>query len=456
MRIVIIGNSAAAVGAIESLRQYDQGAEILVISEEPHLIYSRPLLSHYLGGEIDRSRLAFRPSDFYTRHSVQPILNTRVTAINTAEHSVQVEPGDQTAPAGAQSYTYDKLLITTGGLPIVPPIPGLDARGVYTFTRLDDAQAVIEDIRQGRPNHAVVVGGGMIGIKAVEGLTKRGIPVTVVELAPRILTAALDQTACDLLTGVLNEHGVTVLTENTVTEVLADEQSTPEAGSADDQPARPRVSAVALKDGRRLPCDLLIFGIGVRPNASLAQEAGIKVNRGIVVDEFMCTSARDVYAAGDVAEAYDLVVDMNRVVAIWPNAYRQGAIAGAHMVGFSRPDRGGVAMNTVDVCGIPAMSIGNANVDPASAPSNGGQPYEVISQLDEKNRRYKRLVLQGDYLVGAILVGNVNRAGVYTGLIRNKINIANCRKSLLSDNLSLLSLPDQYRKHIVTGAGIEV
>jgi NAD(P)H-nitrite reductase large subunit len=126
------------------------------------------------------------------------------------------------------------------------------------------------------------------------------------------------------------------------------------------------------------------------------------------------------------------------------------------MVGMSRPDRGGIPMNTVDVCGVPAMSIGNANVDPASPSANGGQPYEIMSQLDEKNYRYKRLVLQGDYLVGAILVGNVNRAGIYTGLIRNKINIASCRKSLMSDNLSLLSLPDQYRKHIVTGAGIEV
>jgi NAD(P)H-nitrite reductase large subunit len=452
MRIVVIGNSAAAVGAVESLRQYDQRAEILVISEEPHLIYSRPLLSHYLGGEIDRARLAFRPSNFYSRHNVQPLLNARVTAIDTASHTVKVAAGSQSSGDAAPSYTYDKLLISTGGLPIVPPIPGLGAGGVYTFTRLDDAQAVVQDLEEHRPEHAVVVGGGMIGIKAVEGLTRRHIAVTVVELAPRILTAALDQTACDLLTKLLNEHGVSVLTENTVTEVLADEQGEPGAGGT----GRPRVGGIALKDGRRLPCDLLIFGIGVRPNASLAQEAGIRVNRGIVVDEFMRTSASDVYAAGDVAEAYDLVVDMNRVVAIWPNAYRQGAIAAAHMAGIARPDPGGIPMNTVDVCGVPAMSIGNANVDPAGPLPSGRQPYEIMIQLDEKSYRYKRLVLQGDYLVGAILVGNVNRAGVYTGLIRNKINVASCRKTLMSDDLSLLSLPDQYRKHIVTGAGIEV
>jgi len=452
MRIVIIGNSAAAVGAIESLRQYDQRSEILVISEEPHLIYSRPLLSHYLGGEIDRGRLAFRSGQFYTRHNVQPLLNTRVTAIDAGDHTVHVSAGSQSTGETAPSYTFDKLLISTGGLPIVPPIPGIDASGIYTFTRLDDAQALVQDVERNRPEHAVVVGGGMIGIKAVEGLTKRNVPVTVVELAPRILSAALDQTACDLLTRLLNAHGVSVVTENTVTEVLADERSRVGGPGASAPQGRPRVSSLVLKDGRHLPCDLMIFGIGVRPNATLAHEAGLKVNRGVVVDEFMRTSAPDIYAAGDVAEAYDLVVDMNRVVAIWPNAYRQGAIAGAHMAGVPRPDRGGLPMNTVDVCGVPAMSIGNANIDSA----NEGPSYEVMTQLDEKNYRYKRLVLQGDYLVGAILVGNISRAGVYTGLIRNRINIASCRKSLMSDNLSLLSLPDQYRKHIVTGAGIEV
>jgi len=162
----------------------------------------------------------------------------------------------------------------------------------------------------------------------------------------------------------------------------------------------------------------------------------------------MRTSAPDVYAAGDVAEAYDLVVDKNRTVAIWPNAYRQGAIAGAHMAGVQRTDQGGIAMNTVEVCGVPAMSIGNANVE--------DDGHEVLAELDERRGVYKRLVLEGNRLVGAILVGNVSRAGIYTGLIRNKLDVSAYRKSLMSERMSLLSLPAHYRKHIVTGAGIEV
>jgi NAD(P)H-nitrite reductase large subunit len=425
MRAIIIGNSATAVGAIEAMRQHDQFAEILVISEEPHGIYSRPLLSHYLGGEIDQARLAYRRPDFYIQHQVNAVLDSRVVGIDTEAHQVHTSSG--------KSYAYDKLLISTGGMPIVPPTPGIDTRGVFTFTRLDDALGIVRYMDEHHVRNVVVVGGGMIGIKATDALVKRGVRVTMVELAPRILSAALDETASQIMSGLFRQSGVDVLTGNTLTGVES------EGG---------RIVSVTLRDGGTIPCDLLIFGIGVRPNSDLAREAGIAVNRGVVVDEHMQTSSPDVYAAGDVAEAYDLVVDMNRTVAIWPNAYRQGAIAGAHMMGVSREDRGGVAMNTIEVCDVPAMSIGNGNVS--------ADDHEVLYELDERNHRYKRLVLKDDRLVGAILVGNVNRAGIYTGLIRARLDVSHCRKNLLSEHFGLLSLPDLYRKHIVTGAGIEV
>mgnify|MGYP000854145819 CR=1 FL=1 len=432
MRVVIIGNSATAVGAVESIRQHDQACEIVVVSEEPHGIYSRPMLSHFLAGEIDRPRLSYRPADFYSRHNVRPLLNARVTAIDVDGHSVQLATG--------QGLRYDKLLIATGGSPIVPPVPGIESGGVFSFTRLDETLAMLRHLEEGGVEHAVVVGGGMIGIKATDALIKRGLRVTLVELAPRILSAALDETSTRLMTRVLNDTGVEVVTQATVAAIHAEGGE----GSAGE----PRIAGVTLDSGRDVACQMLVFGIGVRPNAFLAKEAGIAVNRGVVVDEYMRTSAPDVYAAGDVAEAYDLVVDMNRTVAIWPNAYRQGAIAGAHMAGVQRTDQGGIAMNTVEVCGVPAMSIGNANVE--------DDGHEVLAELDERRGVYKRLVLEGNRLVGAILVGNVSRAGIYTGLIRNKLDVSAYRKSLMSERMSLLSLPAHYRKHIVTGAGIEV
>lgn len=425
MRALIIGNSATAVGAVETIRQYDQSCEILIISEEPHGIYSRPLLSHYLGAEIDAGRLAYRQADFYTKHNVQAILDTRVEAIEPEAHQVRTASG--------AVYSYDRLLIATGGIPIVPPTPGTDTGGVYTFTRLDDVQGIVDYMAEYPVEHAVVVGGGMIGIKATDALMKRNVGVTMVELAPRILSAAMDDAGSAMVQRLFEGGGVEVLTGNTITNV---------------QSTDGRISAVELRDGRVVHCQLLIFGIGVRPNSDLARAAGINVNRGVVVDEYMRTSAPDVYAAGDVAEAYDLVVDMNRTVAIWPNAYRQGAIAGAHMVGVPRSDQGGVAMNTIEVCGVPAMSIGNGNASE--------EDHEIMVEIDERNARYKRLVIKDDHLVGAILIGNINRAGIYTGLIRNRMSVEHLRKSLLSEHFGLLSLPDTYRKHIVTGSGIEV
>ena len=385
-----------------------------------------------MAGEIDKPRLSYRSADFYSRHSVQPLLNARVTAIDPGDHSLRLATG--------QALSYDKLLIATGGSPIVPPVPGIDSAGVFSFTRLDETLAMLRHLEEHRVEHAVVVGGGMIGIKAADALIKRGLRVTMVELAPRILSAALDETASRLMTRLLDGAGVEVITEDTIAAVHAEgEERTASPG---------HISGVTLGSGRALACQMLVFGIGVRPNASLAKEAGIIINRGVVVDEYMRTSAPDVYAAGDVAEAYDLVVDMNRTVAIWPNAYRQGAIAGAHMSGVQRADQGGIAMNTVEVCGVPAMSMGNANVE--------GDGHEILAEVDERRAVYKRLVLEGDRLVGAILVGNVSRAGIYTGLIRNKLDVSAYRKSLMSERVSLLSLPANYRKHIVTGAGIEV
>jgi len=425
VRVVIIGNSAGAIGAVEAIREHDQAVDVVVVSEEPHAIYSWPLLDHFLAGEIDRPRLAYRPTDFYCRHNVQPLLGTRVVAVHPNAHTLETEDGTV--------IPYDKLLVATGGTPIVPAIEGLETRGVYTFTRLDDALDMMRFIERARVRRAVVVGGGMIGIKITNALTRRGVAVALVELAPRILSAALDEAASTLLAGVLSEAGVQILTGTTVDEVHQRDG---------------RVTAVSLQGGHQVPCDLLVFGIGVRPNAGLGVDAGLAVNRGIVVDEHMRTSHEDIYAAGDVAEAYDIIVDMNRTVAIWPNAYRQGAIAGLHMVGVSRADPGGLAMNALSVCDVPAISVGDGN-----APETD---VEVLSELNKRERRYRRLVIRDGRLVGAILVGQISRAGIYTGLIRNRVDIRDCYRNLMSEQFGLLSLPAHYRKHIVTGAGIEV
>lgn len=426
MRYVIIGNSASAIGAIEAIRQYDQDNPITLIADEPHPTYSRPLITYLLGGLVSEERMLYRPPDFYQRYEIEPMLGVRV---------VQVEPQERKLTlASGVNISYDRLLIATGGVPFVPSVPGDDLEGIFTFTRWEDARRVRYFIESYGVRQAIVVGGGFIGLKTTEGLLARGVKVTIVELADRILSASFDRTASRLAEAILRREGVEVRTGTTVQEIIG------RAG---------RVDHVILRDGERLECDMLIFAIGVRPNTMLVpREAGIAINRGILVDEHMRTTAPDVYAAGDVVEALDMLLGVRRTIAIWPLAYRQGYVAGCNMAGTEREYEGGFPMNSTEVCGVPAISVGITNPQE--------DRYEILEKYIQEEMRYKKLVLRNDRLVGAILVGDIDRAGIYTGLIRDRANVGPFKDDLLSDNFGLISLPRDYRKHLVMGEGIVV
>jgi NAD(P)H-nitrite reductase large subunit len=197
---------------------------------------------------------------------------------------------------------------------------------------------------------------------------------------------------------------------------------------------------------------MMVFAIGVRPNVGwIPPEAGIDIARGIKVDLHMRTTSEHVYAAGDCVEAYDMLIDANRVVAIWPNAYRQGAVAGSNMAGVEKLYDDGFPMNSIEVCGVPTISVGLTD-----APEDGGEDYEVIDAYDRETLSYKKLILHHGQLVGALLIGDIDRAGIYTGLIRDRVDVEPFRKQLLSGTFGLISLPKGLRKHMVVGEGIEV
>lgn len=427
MRYAIIGNSAAAVGAIEAIRQHDLENPITVVADEPYHVYSRPLISYLLGGLVDDGRMYYRPRDFYARHRVETMLGVEVTRVNPQEQTLTL--------AGGGTLNYDRLLIATGGRPFVPPVPGADLEGVFTFTRLDDARRIARYIERYGVGSALVVGGGLIGLKAAEALMARGIRVVIVELADRILSMTFDRTASKLAESLLRRAGAEVYTGLTVREI-ADR--------------RGRVDHVILQNGERVECDLVVFAIGVRPNVGLIPpDAGIQVNHGIVVDRHMQTGVPGIYAAGDCAEGYDLLLGKSRPIAIWPNAYRQGYVAGCNMAGVEREYEGGLPMNSVEICGVPTISVG------LTEPPEG-EGYEILEHYDRETPSYKRLVLRDHRLVGMICVGSVDRAGIYTGLIRARVSVAPFKDHLLAGSFGLISLPREYRKHLVVGEGMEV
>lgn len=414
MKIVIIGNSASAVGAVEAIRKVNHSISITIISDEPHSVYSRPLISYLLSGELKPERIYYRPKDFYEKNRVRALLGRRATKVHFKEKAVQLENGER--------ISYDRLLIATGGKPFIPKMEGLDTPGVYTFIKLEDAQKILSALKG--VQKAVVIGGGLIGLKAAEALRKRKIEVTVVELADHILSLTMDSTASSILERALKKEGVHLFTSNTVEAILGNS----------------RVESVRLADGKLLKAQMVIVAIGVVPNVELFRGTSLHIEKGIVVNERMETNLPAVYAAGDVVEAYDKILKCYRTIPIWPNAYLQGKVAGYQMAGEEGYRyEGSFMMNSIEVAHIPTISVGLTN-----PPLEDG--YQIIKRFDRGSNIYRKVVLKGDVVVGATLTGQIDRAGIITGLLRDGIKVKGFKKELASDQFGFISLPKPLRR----------
>ena len=403
---LIIGNSAGGIGAAEAIREVDRKGSITIVTDEPYQAYSRPLISKYLTGERNLDEMLFRPVDFYNSNSIELVVGEKVRRLNLNNQTARLENGEQ--------ITWEKLLLATGGIPIVPEMKGGDKNGIFTFLTIQDAIAIDEFIKEGF--HAVVIGGGLIGISATEALVKRGIRVTIVEMKDRILNTILDETASSIAEETLRQAGVTVVTNRTVAEVIGDKQT----------------EGVILDSGEKIPCDLVVMAIGVLPRVELTTDTDIKVNRGIVVNRFMSTSHANVYACGDVAEAYDFVYGTNRVTPIWPNAYIGGRVAGYNMAGSKTEYPGSTAMNSLNYFGLDITTAGAVTPPPDKG-------WEVISQRNDGV--YKKVNLSGDLVMGMVFVGDIEKSGMIFSLMKDRVNVANFKQSLLADNFGLAYLP---------------
>jgi NAD(P)H-nitrite reductase large subunit len=428
-RYLIIGNSVAAVNCVEAIRGIDKTKDITIVSEEESFNYSKPLLSYYLGGRINEEKLPFVPRDFYEKHGVNLILGKRVVGLDVSKKEVTLD--DNT------TLSYDRCLLSVGGVPIVPPIDGFrdTIEGIFSFFTLKDAKGLLDYIERKEIKEAVVLGGGLIGLKVVEGLIDRGVKPTVIEITDRILANTFDKDASVILEERLSQEGCKVIREDTIQGIDTREG---------------RIRGILLRNGNDLVAtSLLIMAVGVRPNIELVKGTPLKVDRGILVDEFMETNVEDVYAAGDCAQGIDFLHKTNEVIAIWPVAARQGRIAGLNMCGIRREYAGLFAMNSVQICDIPTISFGTTN-----PPEEAG--YEVLRCLDKDSGAYKKIVLKDDRVVGVILIRSIERAGVYGMLVREGIEVKDFKDQLLRDDFGLLVLPKEFRKHLVGEVGLEI
>jgi NAD(P)H-nitrite reductase large subunit len=411
-KYLIIGNSAGGIGAAEAIREVDGAGAITIISDEPYLAYSRPMISAYLAEGCPIERMLYRPADFYEKNSIRTILGEKVAQVDFNEHSLKL--------AGGRALVWQKLLLATGGLPIVPKIEGVGLKGVFTFNKLDDARAIDEFLGQYTGKvRAVVIGGGLIGVSVTEALVKRGAEVTIVEMKERILNTMLDEEASALEEKALTQAGIEIICGRT-----ADRIDSYFAGE---------VSGVSLDDGRSLLCDMVVIAIGVQPRLELVSGSGIKTNRGIVVDRHMETYMPDVYACGDVSEAYDFVYGENRLTPVWPNACTGGRIAGLNMAGVPTEYQGGTAMNAMKYFGVNILSAGMLNLPDDS--------YEVISKKHDDI--YKKVVLKDGIIACMVFAGDIEKAGIIYNLMKEEVNVDSFKEALVADDFGLASLPEE-------------
>ncbi|MGE4422996.1 MAG: NAD(P)/FAD-dependent oxidoreductase [Pseudodesulfovibrio sp.] len=412
MDYVIVGNGVSAIGAIEGIRQHDKTGFITVISDEAVPTYGRPLISYYLSDKIKFDTLPFRPEEFYERNQVVMKLGSRVLSVDAKEKVLVLDCGDK--------VKYDKLLLATGGTPVKPALPGIEGPGVHNFTTVAHAETLKELVD--KVKKVVVIGAGLIALKAAEGFAEKGVGVTIV-VRSRIMRTYFDETAGEMIVSHLEKNGIRFMQGTATKEIVRYEDGT--------------IKGVETDQGL-VPADVVIVAAGVRPNMGLAIQAGLATEQGIRVDDYMATSDPDVFAAGDVAEAKDLLTGEYTVRPIWPNAYTQGRYAGRNMAGAETPYTGGLSMNSITYYGLPTISVGETNLA-------DDDRYETAVFLDREKAIYRKLIFKNNVLAGCILIGDIDAAGFYTSFIKNGFELDEAGKErLMEGDPSPALWPDSF------------
>ncbi|HUV07296.1 MAG TPA: FAD-dependent oxidoreductase [Spirochaetia bacterium] len=445
-RIVIVGNSAAGLSALETVRRVDRDCSISLVSKETGPAYSKVMTPHLISG--DTPDIFIRTMEYYRQMGAETLFGTE---------AVRLEDG-RLVLEGGRTLSWDRLLLATGSSAAVPDIEGIHSNGVITtgaftkgvftngaftkgaftkgaftkgvftkgaftkgaFTKgvfttgvftlktMEDALRIREYVvgTGGRANgakgakRALLIGGGLVCLLVVRAFWKLGLELTIAVSSDRLLSRMLDREASGIVRDRLEESGVKVHTATDIREILSKEG---------------RVQAAVSRSGEEFPADIIIIAKGVRSNVGLARESGIPVSRGILVDQYMRTGRENVYAAGDAAESPDMLIRGKQTIcATWFEAVHQGEIAGYNMAGLKRPSMGSLKMNVMETMGVPIASIGEI----------GGSGETAETVVTRRNGVYRKLVLRDDRIVGAVLMGDVEDAGVIATMIRRKLRLS--------------------------------
>jgi NAD(P)H-nitrite reductase large subunit len=381
----------------------DPATPLTMVTAEGDYFYNRVDLPDIIAGKYEPAAAELQGVPDFQALGITCRMGVAVQRICAPEKIVQLASGEE--------LKYKKLLLATGSAPLVPRLPGIDARGVYQLWTMEQARSIVGAVREA--GKAVVIGAGLIGLKVATALAMRGLKVTVIEKLPRIMPRQLDDAAAQVIGNALCRAGIELMLDTEVQGVHSENG---------------QVRAVEA-GGRRLACEMVVVAVGVKPNTELAQTAGVAVNRGIVVDRHQQTSVADIYAAGDVAETADPLTGQPAVPAIWPVAVQQGEVAGHNMAGNPMECEGSVAMNAVEVAGVPLISIGDIE----------GMPGDE-ALVTQGAGFYRKIVVRGKTVRGVLCLGDIRHSGVIGAQISRQTEIA---------DPSLLASPQFSFAHLI-------
>jgi len=396
---LIVGNGVAGNSAAETIRRIDPAGKILMFSKEKNYFYYTPTLPEYLGGEKQVKDFIIHGVQWYEKNRIDLFLETEITQIDPQKKVALTSKGSK--------FPYDQLLLACGGKSFVPPIPGASSPGVFTLRTIEDADAIRKKLPGA--SKAVVIGGGLLGLEAGNGLRKAGLEVSVVEFFPRLLPRQTDIAGAALLQRQMEEMGFRFHLGTKTREIA---------------PAQDGLRVV-LEGGPELPAHLVLISAGVRPELTLAQTLKLAVDKGIKVDDHMFTGLKGVYAAGDPIE------HRGRFYGIWPASVEQGKVAGANMAGQERTYAGTVPSNSLKVVGIDLLAAGELDAE-------GKMDSAVVK--DEARKIYRKLVLKDHCIVGAILLGDTRGKEEIQRAIQSKKDISPWEKELSNDQFDFSRL----------------
>ncbi len=410
MKYVIIGNGTSAVGAIEGIRSMDQKGEIILISKENCISYSKPQLYQMLDSD-DLDKISYRDEEFYVKNNVSKILGRSLKSVDFNKKVLFLEK---------ESIHYDKLLIATGAKANIPDLKGFSGE-IYSFTNIAEANNLRKSLDN--KNQIVILGGGLIGAKLSEYLVKMGKEVTLIVSSKGVLSSLGDEKISDILNKEILENGIKLLLSRKVVS------------------AKKKDSKIEITlDDEKIMCDAIVSCKGVKPEVSPFEKTELSIGRGIKVDDHMKTNIDDVYAAGDVAEIFNPLENKYLNIPILPNAFNGGYCAGINMSGGESKIDTIYPMNSLKIFDIQMITMGMLNPE---------KNDEVLTLLDSEKKIYKKLVIREGKLIGAALLGDVDRAGILNNIIRSNLDVESIKEDLLNNKINFYVLPRNVREDII-------